>query len=179
MPKQNEVAMSAAGSSLRAGSMLRVQGPHGKPIFACVFNHIDATQAGVFATIGGRNAIIYRIDSHDKGTAEADGMGDDLAAAAGPFEAGTAGEADGRAQEDALEAGGNGNAVGRRANGGAGARSKAIRQRKRKRGSPGAVVGELTALQCYIDADEDENLFTCEWGAPPGLRLAIFPLGLA
>jgi hypothetical protein len=145
--------------------MLRVQEPHGQPICACVFNHIDATQAGVFATIGGRNAIIYRIsESHDEEAAVVACTGDDPAETAGTSEAGASGETDGGSQGEAPEAGGSGDAGAR--NGGAGVRSKAKRPKKRKRGAPGAVVGELTALQRYIDADEGENLFACEWGAP-------------
>jgi hypothetical protein len=149
--------------------MLRVKEPHGKPICVCVFNHLDATQASVFATIGGRDAIIYRIDEpHEEEAATTDGTRDCPAAAACPLEAGVAGEPDGEAQEEASEAGGNGDAGGRPPNGGAGARGKAKRQRKRRRGSPGAVVGELTALQRYIDADEEESLYACEWGARLG-----------
>mgnify|MGYP003732030989 CR=1 FL=1 len=41
------------GALLHQTAILRIPEPHGEPIYACSFNHVDTTQASVFATVGG------------------------------------------------------------------------------------------------------------------------------
>jgi len=147
---------------LRAGGILRINEPHGEQIYGCAFNHVDKTQASVFATVGGREINIYRIEPPPG----AEDAGEECGSrTVGPAEKGECGS---QAGADSDDASGGGSSSAATASGPAhnGGRAQPRRPKKRSRGAVGAVVGRLAALQTYRDDDTDERFYACDWGTP-------------
>jgi len=138
------------GALLHQTAILRIPEPHGEPIYACSFNHVDTTQASVFATVGGGQVNIYRVDPPPaEGAASNDGTAEDGGAAA---VCSSAPDTVCSSAPDAV------NGKHPKPRGGRGKASK------RKRGGGGGVVGALVALQTYVDGDPRERFYTCDWG---------------
>jgi len=144
------------GALLHQTAILRIPEPHGEPIYACSFNHVDTTQASVFATVGGGQVNIYRVDPPPlaEGAASNNGTAEDGGAAA---VCSSAPDTVFSSAPDAVNGkhpkprGGRGKASKRKRGGGGG-------------GGGGGVVGALVALQTYVDGDPRERFYTCDWG---------------
>ena len=145
------------GALLHQTAILRIPEPHGEPIYACSFNHVDTTQASVFATVGGGQVNIYRVDPPPlaEGAASNNGTAEDGGAAA---VCSSAPDTVCSSAPDAVNGkhpkprGGRGKASKRKRGGGGGG------------GGGGGVVGALVALQTYVDGDPRERFYTCDWG---------------